>query len=58
MLLANCTHVEPWQRGTLAKPQMALDHHPLQSRLQTHTYESREAGVRIEGTGGGGCGCY
>ena len=30
--LCSCAHVEPWQRGTLAEPHMALDPHPRRSR--------------------------
>jgi len=58
-LLTGCTHVEAWQRGTLAKPQMAVDPTPLQSHIRSHYYISREAGASINTSGGGGgCGCY
>lgn len=53
-----CTHVEPWQRGNLAKPQMALDPNPMQSALHTHIHSSREAASGGDSAGGGGCGCY
>lgn len=54
-----CTAVAPWQRGTLAKPQMALEPNPLQTTLRAHIYGSREAASGVAGsTGGGGCGCY
>jgi hypothetical protein len=59
VLMSSCTPVEAWQRGTLAKPQMALDPAPLQSHIRSHTYISREAGASINASGGGGgCGCY
>lgn len=58
LALAGCTTVEPWQRGGLAKPQMALDPAPLQSQLREHNYGSREAGAGGSAGGGGGCGCY
>ena len=57
--LAGCINVAPWERGNLAKPQMELDPHPLQSELQSHNYSSREAAPSHKSSsGGGGCGCY
>ena len=55
--LCGCTTVEPWERGTLAKPQMALDIYPLQSATRAHNYGSREAGAGSNAGQGGGCGC-
>jgi hypothetical protein len=55
---AGCTHVEPWERGRLAKPHMALEPHPLQRALRSHTYSSREAASGGEAGKGAGCGCY
>jgi hypothetical protein len=57
-VLAACTPVQPWERGNLAKPQMALDPHPLQSALRAHNYGSREAAAGGNAAQGGGCGCY
>lgn len=57
--LSACAEVAPWERGYLAKPQMALDPHPLQSSLRIHSYGSREATISSgASSGGGGCGCY
>ncbi len=57
--LAGCVNVAPWERGNLAKPQMELDPHPLQSEIQSHNYSSREAAPSHKSSsGGGGCGCY
>ncbi|MDF1584568.1 MAG: DUF4266 domain-containing protein [Methyloprofundus sp.] len=57
--LIGCSSVAPWERGILAKPQMALDPHPLQSIQRAHHYSSREAGAASNASsGGGGCGCY
>lgn len=57
--LAGCAQVQPWQRGVLAKPQMALNPHPLQSSIRAHNLSSREAAANINSSGsGGGCGCY
>lgn len=54
-----CANVAPWERGILAKPQMALDPHPLQTGNRMHNYGSREAGASTNSEGGGGgCGCY
>jgi starvation-inducible outer membrane lipoprotein len=58
VLLTACTAVQPWERGNLAKPQMALDPHPLQSALRAHNYGSREAAAGGNAAQGGGCGCY
>ena len=55
--LVGCAPVQPWERGNLAKPQMALDPYPLQSALWAHNYGSREAADGNAGQGGG-CGCY
>ncbi|NOT13297.1 MAG: DUF4266 domain-containing protein [Methylococcaceae bacterium] len=58
LLLSACTVVQPWERGNLAKPQMALDPYPLQSALRVHNYGSREASAGGNSAQGGGCGCY
>lgn len=55
--LTGCSHVEPWQKGYLARKDMALDTDPAQSRLQQHIYTSKEAASGGYGVGGGGCGC-
>lgn len=57
-VLPACAVVEPWERGVLAKPEMALDPHPLQSKIDKHVYNSREAALGGDSAGGGGCGCY
>ncbi|CAG7856122.1 hypothetical protein MCAMS1_00497 [biofilm metagenome] len=57
-LLNGCAEVHPWERGNLAKPQMALEPNPMQSALRVHNYGSREAAASGNSTQGGGCGCY
>lgn len=57
-LLSACAAVAPWERGHLAKPQMALDPYPSQSILREHTYGGREAASGSQSASGGGCGCY
>jgi hypothetical protein len=58
VLLSSCAAIQPWERGNLAKPQMALDPYPLQSALRAHSYGSREAEASGNAAHGGGCGCY
>lgn len=53
----SCTHVEPWQRATLADRIMRADRDPVGAALTEHTYFSREAAWGGRGVGGGGCGC-
>jgi hypothetical protein len=55
---SGCAAVAPWERGRLAKPQMALDSDPAQRELREHTYRSREAAALSAAGRGGGCGCY
>jgi hypothetical protein len=52
-----CTAVAPWERGRLAKPQMALDPDPQQRALRDHVHASREAAAGGQTGAGGGCGC-
>lgn len=56
-LLGACTTVSPWERGTLAKPHMALTPNPGQSALRSHLEISREAASGGGTAAGGGCGC-
>lgn len=55
--LCACTPVQPWERGTLAKAQMALDPHPATRLFHAHNYNSREASTGGGMAKGGGCGC-
>ena len=58
LLLTGCAaRVAPWERGNLAKPQMALDPQPMEAALRHHQYSSKEAASGGYGVGGGGCGC-
>ena len=58
VLLSGCAAVAPWERGRLAKPQMALDPDSKQRALREHTHRSREAAAGSAVGAGGGCGCY
>ena len=59
LALAGCgiAPVQPWEKGNLAKPEMAFDPDPLQSRYEQHIYFSKENMTGGYGVGGGGCGC-
>jgi hypothetical protein len=49
--------VKPWQKGNLARPEMALDADALESKMAEHVYVSKESHFGGHGVGGGGCGC-
>jgi hypothetical protein len=57
--LSACSNaaVKPWQRGTLARADMQLDPHPIETQFDSHIYFSKEAASGGRGFGGGGCGC-
>lgn len=57
VFLVGCGTVQPWQKGNLAKPDMAFDSDPLQTRFAEHTYFSKEGASGGMNVGGGGCGC-
>lgn len=56
-LLGGCTVVSPWERGQLARTEMAFDPDPLESTMQEHIYFSKEASASGSAVSGGGCGC-
>lgn len=49
--------VQPWEKGTLAKPEMTFEGDPLETKFSEHIYSSKEAASGGTGVGGGGCGC-
>jgi hypothetical protein len=49
--------VQPWEKGNLAKPEMAFDPDTLEARFTDHIYFSKEGASGGAGVGGGGCGC-
>jgi len=51
------TPVAPWQKGTLARPEMTFEWDKLESDYAEHTYSSKESASGGAGVGGGGCGC-
>ena len=52
-----CAKVQPWEREILARPEMAFDPDPMESKRSQHVYYSKEASLPGGGAGGGGCGC-
>ncbi|HSN22535.1 MAG TPA: DUF4266 domain-containing protein [Usitatibacter sp.] len=55
---AACTPVAPYQRGYLARPDMAME--PAQAgtaKALEKTYSAKEAAFGGASVGGGGCGC-
>jgi hypothetical protein len=52
-----CEPVQPWERGDLAKPQMAMEPNGTNSALRAHTFAAREAAQGGNAGVGGGCGC-
>ena len=59
LLASACSNlgVRPWERDTLARPDMQLIHDPVEAGLDDHIYFSKEASSGGRGFGGGGCGC-
>lgn len=57
LLAGACATVEPWQRGYLAKPAMALEPAPGMAKALDKTYAAKEAASGGGAVGGGGCGC-
>ena len=53
----DCSEVAPWERGNLAKPDMALNPNPNLNHMRDHIFTSREASQGGRATSGGGCGC-
>ena len=57
LALCGCETVQPWERGTLAKPEMQWQPDAMEANLQSHIYYSKEASSGGTGAAGGGCGC-
>jgi hypothetical protein len=56
-VLAGCANVPPYQRGYLARPDMALEPSPGTARALDKTFGAKEAAFGSPSVGGGGCGC-
>ncbi|MEI7708908.1 MAG: DUF4266 domain-containing protein [Chlorobium sp.] len=49
--------VQPWEKETLARPEMTFGGDKLDTGYTEHIYSSKEAASGGAGVGGGGCGC-
>lgn len=49
--------VQAWQKGYLARPDMAMEGNALEAKFADHIYFSKEAASGGAGVAGGGCGC-
>ncbi len=59
LLLSGCNTatVKPWERGNLARPEMAFSNSGLIEAIDEHIYFSKEATSGGRSIAGGGCGC-
>ncbi|ABN61397.1 DUF4266 domain-containing protein [Shewanella baltica] len=57
--LSGCSNlgVQPWEKGQLARADMALDSEKLDLVLDDHIYFSKEGSSGGRAFAGGGCGC-
>jgi uncharacterized protein DUF4266 len=56
-LAQGCAEVSPWERGNLAKENMAMEPKPNLTRFREHIFNSKESSQGGHSGGGGGCGC-
>ena len=57
LCVSACTAVAPYQRGYLARDDMALDPNPGHAKAIEKTFAAKEAASGGASVGGGGCGC-
>jgi uncharacterized protein DUF4266 len=57
LALSACTTVAPYQRGYLARGDMAMDENPGFAKTLERTFSAKEAASGGASVGGGGCGC-
>ena len=55
--IAACTRVKAWERGNLARPEMAFTQDGLERKIQDHIDHSKEGSSSVVAGSGGGCGC-
>lgn len=55
--LSACTNVKPWEKGNLAKTEMAWAPDSMQAAINSQAYASKESSRGGNGSAGGGCGC-
>ncbi|SFF26163.1 protein of unknown function [Fontimonas thermophila] len=56
-LTSACATVQPWQRGDLARTEMAFEPDAVLGAYRRHVEFSKEAASGGPTLGGGGCGC-
>lgn len=57
LLVCGCTTVAPYQRGHLARPEMAFEASAGIAKAMEKTFPAKEAASGSGAVGGGGCGC-
>jgi hypothetical protein len=57
IFITGCETVQPWERGTLAKPEMQWQTDVMEDGLHSQIQYSKEASSGGAGAAGGGCGC-
>ena len=57
MLIAGCAPVAPYQRGYLARSDMAFEQSTGLAKAMEKTFPAKEAASGGASVGGGGCGC-
>lgn len=57
MLASGCANVAPYQRGYLARPDMAFEQSAGIAKAMEKTFPAKEAASGGASVGGGGCGC-
>lgn len=55
--LGACESVQPWERGTLSREEMAWQPDLMEANLRDQIHASKEASSGGTGAAGGGCGC-
>ena len=55
--LSGCASVAPYQKGYLARPDMALDESPGMAKALEKVFVAKEAATGSSTVGGSGCGC-
>ena len=57
LLASACTHVAPYQRAHLARPEMSFEPSLGVAKAMEKTFTAKEAASGGASVGGGGCGC-
>ncbi|WKJ88999.1 DUF4266 domain-containing protein [Methylomonas montana] len=57
LAIQGCAGVSPWERGNLAKQEMAITPNPNLTHFRDHIFTSKEASQGGHSGSGGGCGC-